>query len=54
MTHQEKNKQLVLDAFEAAFNRKDVNAFELYWSANYIQHSAKILPAGQDYRKQWL
>jgi predicted SnoaL-like aldol condensation-catalyzing enzyme len=47
MTQQEKNKQLVLNAFEAAFNRKDPDAFERYWSPNYIQHSAKI-PPGRD------
>jgi hypothetical protein len=32
MTQQEKNKQLVLDAFEAAFNKKEPDAFERYWS----------------------
>ena len=47
MTQQEKNKQLVLDAFEAAFNKKEPGAFERYWSTDYIQHSAKIGP-GRD------
>jgi predicted SnoaL-like aldol condensation-catalyzing enzyme len=47
MTLQEKNKQLVLDAFEAAFNKKELDAFERYWSPGYIQHSAKIGP-GRD------
>ncbi len=44
MTLQEKNKQLVLEAFDAAFNRKEADAFERYWSPNYIQHSTTIPP----------
>ncbi len=44
MTQQEKNKKLVLDAFEAAFNKKEADAFERYWSPDYIQHSAEIEP----------
>jgi predicted SnoaL-like aldol condensation-catalyzing enzyme len=44
MTEQEKNKKLVLDAFEAAFNKKEEDAFERYWSPDYIQHSAEIEP----------
>ena len=44
-TEQEtKNKALVLEAFEALFNRRDYVAAEKYWSPNYIQHSAHILP----------
>jgi hypothetical protein len=31
MTLQEKNKALVLEAFEAAFNRRDPDAYERYW-----------------------
>jgi predicted SnoaL-like aldol condensation-catalyzing enzyme len=43
-TAQEKNKALVLDAFDALFNKKDYAAAEKYWSPNYIQHSAHIPP----------
>jgi predicted SnoaL-like aldol condensation-catalyzing enzyme len=47
MTKEEKNKQLVLDAFDTAFNKRDPGAYERYWSPNYIQHSAHI-PPGRD------
>ena len=40
-TTQEKNKALVLDAFDALFNRRDYAASERYWSPGYIQHSAR-------------
>jgi predicted SnoaL-like aldol condensation-catalyzing enzyme len=43
-TTQEKNKALVLDAFEALFNKRDYASAEKYWSLNYIQHSAHIPP----------
>ncbi|MEY2546037.1 MAG: hypothetical protein QOG48_1154, partial [Verrucomicrobiota bacterium] len=46
-TTQEKNKALVLDAFDALFNKRDYTAAEKYWSPNYIQHSAHIGP-GRD------
>ena len=46
-TTQEKNKALVLDAFETLFNKRDYAAAEKYWSPNYIQHSAHIEP-GRD------
>ena len=46
-TMQEKNKALVLDAFDTLFNRRDYAAAEKYWSPNYIQHSAHIEP-GRD------
>jgi predicted SnoaL-like aldol condensation-catalyzing enzyme len=39
-----KNKALVLEAFEAAFNRREASAWNTYWSPNYIQHSAHIPP----------
>ena len=38
------NKALVLEAFEALFNRRDYPSAERYWSPNYIQHSAHIAP----------
>jgi len=47
VTLQEKNKQLVLEAFDAAFNRKETDAFERFWSPNYIQHSTTI-PSGRE------
>jgi predicted SnoaL-like aldol condensation-catalyzing enzyme len=43
----EKNKALVLDAFDTLFNKRDYAAAEKYWSPNYIQHSAHIEP-GRD------
>ena len=43
-TIQEKNKALVLDAFDTLFNKRDYAAAEKYWSPNYIQHSAHIEP----------
>jgi predicted SnoaL-like aldol condensation-catalyzing enzyme len=46
-TIQEKNKALVLDAFDTLFNKRDYTAAEKYWSPNYIQHSAHI-PPGRD------
>jgi predicted SnoaL-like aldol condensation-catalyzing enzyme len=41
---EEKNKALVLEAFDTLFNRRDYVAAERYWSPNYIQHSAHIEP----------
>jgi predicted SnoaL-like aldol condensation-catalyzing enzyme len=43
-TIQERNKALVLDAFDTLFNKRDYQAAERYWSPNYIQHSAHIEP----------
>jgi predicted SnoaL-like aldol condensation-catalyzing enzyme len=43
----EKNKALVLDAFDTLFNKRDYAAAEKYWSPDYIQHSAHIAP-GRD------
>jgi predicted SnoaL-like aldol condensation-catalyzing enzyme len=43
-TIQEKNKTLVLDAFDTLFNKRDYAAAEKYWSPDYIQHSAHIPP----------
>lgn len=40
----EKNKALVLDAFDTLFNKRDYQAAERYWSPNHIQHSAHIEP----------
>jgi len=43
-TKQEKNKALVLEAFDTLFNKRDYVAAERYWSPHYIQHSAHIAP----------
>ena len=43
-TIQEKNKAVVLEAFDALFNRRDYAAAERFWSPRYIQHSAHIAP----------
>jgi predicted SnoaL-like aldol condensation-catalyzing enzyme len=42
-----RNKTLVLEAFEALFNRRDLDAADRYWSPDYVQHSAGIGP-GRD------
>jgi predicted SnoaL-like aldol condensation-catalyzing enzyme len=44
---EEKNKALVLKAFDTQFNHRDYVAAERYWSPKYIQHSAHIEP-GRD------
>src|SRR3954471_4844809 len=46
-TLQQKNKALVLEAFDTLFNKRDYAIAEKYWSPNYIQHSAHIEP-GRD------
>jgi predicted SnoaL-like aldol condensation-catalyzing enzyme len=43
-TIQERNKALVLDAFDTLFNKREYTAAEKYWLPNYIQHSAHIEP----------
>ncbi len=43
----ENNKALVLEGFDALFNRRDYAAAEKFWSHDYIQHSAHIEP-GRD------
>jgi predicted SnoaL-like aldol condensation-catalyzing enzyme len=44
MSTQEKNKSIVLEAFDTLFNRRDYAAAEKFWSPQYIQHSAHIAP----------
>jgi predicted SnoaL-like aldol condensation-catalyzing enzyme len=46
-TTRQKNKALVLEAFDTLFNKRDYAAAEKYWSPNYLQHSAHIEP-GRD------
>jgi predicted SnoaL-like aldol condensation-catalyzing enzyme len=43
-TTQERNKALVLEAFDTLFNQRDYAAAARFWSPNYIQHSAHIAP----------
>ena len=43
-TKQEKNKAVVLEAFDTLFNKRDYVAAERYWSPHYVQHSAHIAP----------
>ncbi|HUB25969.1 MAG TPA: nuclear transport factor 2 family protein [Tepidisphaeraceae bacterium] len=44
VTKESRNKELVLKAFDALFNRRDYAEAERYWSPQYIQHSAHIAP----------
>jgi predicted SnoaL-like aldol condensation-catalyzing enzyme len=41
---EEKNKALVLKAFDTLFNERDYATAERFWSPQYIQHSAHIAP----------
>jgi len=41
---QETNKEIVLEAFDILFNKRDYAAAEKFWSPQYIQHSAHIGP----------
>jgi predicted SnoaL-like aldol condensation-catalyzing enzyme len=41
---EEKNKALVLKAFDTLFNKRDYATAERFWSPKYIQHSAHIAP----------
>jgi predicted SnoaL-like aldol condensation-catalyzing enzyme len=46
-TTPQQNKALVLEAFDALFNKRDYAVAARYWSDRYIQHSAHIAP-GRD------
>jgi predicted SnoaL-like aldol condensation-catalyzing enzyme/ketosteroid isomerase-like protein len=46
-TSPERNKALVLEAFDTLFNKRDYEKAAKFWSENYIQHSAHI-PPGRD------
>ena len=41
---EDRNKDLVLEAFDTLFNKRDYQGAENFWSPNYIQHSAHIAP----------
>ena len=43
-TTQQRNKDIVLEAFDALFNKRDYARAETFWSTKYIQHSAHIEP----------
>jgi predicted SnoaL-like aldol condensation-catalyzing enzyme len=43
----QKNKAIVLKAFDTLFNKRDYAEAEQFWSPNYIQHSAQI-ESGRD------
>ena len=43
-TMQERNKALVLEAFDTLFNKRDYEAAERFWSPNYIQHRRGYAP----------
>jgi len=42
--NEDRNKILVLEAFDTLFNRRDYAAAERFWSPRYIQHSAYVEP----------
>jgi len=44
MKQEERNKALVLEAFDTLFNKRDYSTAERLWSPTYIQHSAHIPP----------
>src|SRR5258708_39840004 len=41
---QERNKDIVLEAFDTLFNKRDYAKAGTFWSPKYIQHSAHIEP----------
>src|SRR4026208_167986 len=43
-TTQQRNKDIVLEAFDTLFNKRDYARAETFWSPKYIQHSAHIEP----------
>jgi len=43
-SREERNRALVLEAFDTLFNKRDYEAAERFWSPNYVQHSAHIKP----------
>jgi predicted SnoaL-like aldol condensation-catalyzing enzyme len=44
---QQQNKDLVIEAFDTLFNKRDYARAETFWSPDYIQHSAHIAPGRQ-------
>src|SRR5258708_12477720 len=50
---EEKNKKLVLEAFDTLFNKSNSESAEKYWSPNYIPPNPHI-PPGPDTHSQLL
>ena len=46
-SNEDRRVQIVLNAFDTLFNKRDYAAAERFWSPRYIQHSAHIAP-GRD------
>ena len=44
---EQRNKALVLEAFDTLFNKRDYVSAQRFWSPGYVQHSAHIAP-GRD------
>jgi predicted SnoaL-like aldol condensation-catalyzing enzyme len=44
---EEKNKALVLRAFDTLFNKRDYAAAERFWSPKYIQLALTLLPVAR-------
>jgi predicted SnoaL-like aldol condensation-catalyzing enzyme len=44
---EDRHVQIVLNAFDTLFNKRDYASAERFWSPRYIQHSAHIAP-GRD------
>ncbi|MEU8935451.1 nuclear transport factor 2 family protein [Streptomyces sp. NPDC048409] len=40
----QQNRQLVLDAFDTLFGKRDYTAAAEFWAADYVQHSRHIPP----------
>jgi hypothetical protein len=51
-TAEEKNKRLVLGAFDTLFNKRDYAAAERFCSPRYIQHRAHIAPGREGLFKE--
>ncbi len=45
MSHEEKNKALVLEAYDTLFNRRDYVAARQFWPPDFIQHSPYFAPS---------
>ena len=43
-TTQQRDKDIVLEAFDTLFNKRAYTKAETFWSPKYIQHSAHIEP----------
>ena len=46
-TTQERNKAIVLEAFDTLFNKRDYEVAQRYWSPTYIQHRRTSPPAAR-------